>query len=165
MIKGLIVPPGSRRALTTGKLLGAALVVLSCSKTVHEVTPPVPAPGVSDVELSIYLIGDAGAPAVGGEPVLRLNDGGQVTCLNAEDGEELWYERVTGEAYASPLLVDGKLYCFSRKGEMVVLAAKDELEELGRHDFGEGIFATPAIADGRMYVRTFNRLISVGGAK
>ena len=94
-----------------------------------------------------------------------LNDGGQVTCLNAEDGEEFWYERVTGECYASPLLVDGKLYCFSREGEMVAVAAKDEFEVLGRHDFGEGIFATPAISGGRMYVRTFNRLISIGGAK
>ena len=92
-----------------------------------------------------------------------LNDGGQMTCLNPEDGEELWYERVTGEAYASPVIIDGKVYCFSREGEMVVVAAKDELEVLGRHEFGEGIFATPAVSGGHMYVRTFNRLISVGG--
>ncbi len=92
-----------------------------------------------------------------------LNDGGQVTCLNPEDGEELWFERVTGEAYASPLVIDGKLYCFSREGEMVVVDAGDEFEVLAKHDFGEGIFATPAISGGRMYVRTFNRLISIGG--
>jgi len=101
----------------------------------------------------------------GGGLMFLLNDGGQVTCLNAKDGEELWYERVTGEVYASPLLVDGKVYCFSREGEMVVIAAKDKLEVLGRHEFGEGIFATPAVSGGRMYVRTFNRLISIGGAK
>lgn len=94
-----------------------------------------------------------------------LNDGGQVTCLNPEDGEELWWERVTGEAYASPLVIDGKLYCFSREGEMAVVAASDEFELLAKHDFGEGIFATPAVSDGRMYVRTFNRLISIGGEK
>ena len=92
-----------------------------------------------------------------------LGDGGQMTCINPEDGDEFWYERVTGEAYASPIIIDGKVYCFSRQGEMVVLAAKDELEVLGKHDFGEGIFATPAVSGGRMYVRTFNRLISVGG--
>jgi outer membrane protein assembly factor BamB len=92
-----------------------------------------------------------------------LNDGGQMTCINPADGEELWYERITGEAYASPIVIDGKIYCFSREGEMVVLAARDELEVLGRHEFGEGIFATPAVSGGRMYVRTFNRLISIGG--
>ena len=100
-----------------------------------------------------------------GDLMFLLNDGGQMTCIHAGDGDELWYERVTGESYASPLLVDDKLYCFSRQGEMVVLAAKDELEVLGRHEFGEGIFATPAVSGGRMYVRTFNRLISIGGKK
>ena len=98
-----------------------------------------------------------------GGMMFLLNDGGQMTCINPEDGEELWWERITGEAYASPIIIDGKIYCFSRQGEMVVVAAKDELEVLGKHDFGEGIFATPAVSGGRMYVRTFNRLISIGG--
>jgi outer membrane protein assembly factor BamB len=100
-----------------------------------------------------------------GGMMFLLNDGGQMTCINPEDGEEFWYERVTGEAYASPIIIDGRIYCFGREGEMAVVAAKDEFEILGRHDFGEGIFATPAVSDGRMYVRTFNRLISVGGTK
>ena len=97
-----------------------------------------------------------------GGHMFLLNDGGQMTCINPEDGEELWYERVTGEAYASPIIIDDKIYCFSREGEMVALAAKDEMVVLGKHDFGDGIFATPAVADGKMYVRTFNRLISIG---
>ena len=61
----------TRRAVTIGTLLGGALIALSCSRAVHEIAPPVPVPGTSDIELSIYLIGDAGAPAVGGEPVLQ----------------------------------------------------------------------------------------------
>ncbi len=65
-------PVGSiRRAATIGTLLGGALIALSCGRAVHEVAPPVPVPGTSDIELSIYLIGDAGAPAVGGDPVLQ----------------------------------------------------------------------------------------------
>ena len=94
--------------------------------------------------------------------IFLLNDGGQMTCINPADGDEFWYERVTGQSYASPIIINGKIYCFSRTGEMVVLAPKDELEILAKYNFGEGIFATPAIADGKMYVRTFNRLISIG---
>ena len=98
-----------------------------------------------------------------GDLMFLLNDGGQMACINPEDGDEFWYERVTGDAYASPIVIGDKIYCFSQQGEMVIVAAKDELEILGKHDFGEGIYATPAVSGGRMYVRTFNRLISVGG--
>ena len=45
-------------AIARRRLLSAA-----CAKTVHEVTPPVPVPAVEDIEVSLYLIGDAGAPA------------------------------------------------------------------------------------------------------
>ena len=61
----------NRRLFTTGLLVGGILLFLSCSTAVREIAPPVPSPGVSDIELSIYLIGDAGYPAVGGEPVLQ----------------------------------------------------------------------------------------------
>lgn len=77
--------PDSNARLTTKALLyGGLLVLLSCSKAVRDVAPPVAVPGVDEIELSLYLIGDAGAPAVGGEPVLQA----LVSDMRARPGEK-----------------------------------------------------------------------------
>jgi len=58
------------------------------------------------------------------------------------------------------------LYCASREGEMVVVqASPDKCKVLGRTPLGEGTQATPAVAGGRMYVRTEKHVFCVGGAK
>lgn len=92
-------------------------------------------------------------------------DSGVVTCLEAATGEVHWRERIGGEFYSSPLWIEGRIYGISKRGEVVVLAASEEFEELGKVDLGEKTFATPAIADGVMYLRTQSRLFSLGAGK
>ncbi|MEM9017389.1 MAG: PQQ-binding-like beta-propeller repeat protein, partial [Verrucomicrobiota bacterium] len=89
-------------------------------------------------------------------------DNGVVTCLEASTGKEYWRERVEGEFYSSPIWIEGRLYAISKRGQVVVLAATEEFEELGRVDLGEKTFATPAVSDGKMYLRTKSRLFSLG---
>ena len=91
-------------------------------------------------------------------------DGGVVTCIDAATGNVHWRERVDGEFYSSPLWIEGRLYCISKRGEVVILAASREFKELGRVDLGEKTFATPAIANEVMYLRTQSRLYSLGKA-
>jgi outer membrane protein assembly factor BamB len=91
------------------------------------------------------------------------SDNGVVTCVESASGDELWRERVGGKFFGSPVWVDGRLYCMSHEGEIVILAASREFKEPTRIPLGEGTYATPAIADGRMYLRTFSHLISIGG--
>lgn len=92
-------------------------------------------------------------------------DSGVVTCLDAETGNVYWRERVEGDFYSSPLWIDGRLYGISKRGVVVVLAAGREFAELGRVDLGEKTFATPAIANGILYLRTRSRLYSLGEGK
>ena len=92
-------------------------------------------------------------------------DSGVVTCVEAETGEVHWRERVGGDFYSSPLWIEGRLYGISKRGEVVVLAASRDFAELGRVDLGEKTFATPAVADGVMYLRTQTRLSALGKAK
>jgi outer membrane protein assembly factor BamB len=84
------------------------------------------------------------------------------TALEAATGRELWAERLRAEFFASPVIIDGKIYCPSTKGEMLVLATGDKYEELARNPLGEGSHATPCVDGGRLYVRTFNHLICLG---
>lgn len=89
-------------------------------------------------------------------------DSGVVTCLDAATGEVHWRERVDGDFYSSPVWIEGRLYGISKRGEVVVLAASKEFEELGRVDLGEKTFATPAIGNGVIYLRTQTRLLALG---
>ena len=90
------------------------------------------------------------------------SDRGIVTCLEAATGKVHWRERVGGEFYSSPLWINGRLYCISKQGEVVVLAASKKFEVLARMELGEKTFATPAVANGTMYLRTQTRLYSLG---
>jgi outer membrane protein assembly factor BamB len=92
-------------------------------------------------------------------------DNGVVTCLDAPTGKVHWQERVGHSCYSSPVWIEGRLYGISKHGEVIVLAASKEFQELGRVDLKEKTFATPAIANGVMYLRTESRLLSLGKAK
>ena len=90
-------------------------------------------------------------------------DGGIVTCINATDGTVHWRERVGGNYSGSPIRVADKIYCISEGGEVVVLAATKDYKLIGRHALGEPSRSTPAVSGGRMYLRTYSHLISLGG--
>jgi outer membrane protein assembly factor BamB len=92
------------------------------------------------------------------------NDDGIVSCLRVETGEVVWRERVGGDFYASPIWVDQRLYCVSKTGEVVVLAAADTFQILSRVPLGEPSFATPAVAGGVMYLRTRSHLFALSGS-
>ncbi len=102
-------------------------------------------------------------PLVKDDRIYFWTDDGVVACRKLSDGAVVWQERVGGAYYASPVWVAGRLYCVSKKGEVVVLAAADKFELLARVPLGEPSFATPAVADGVMYLRTRSQLFSLGG--
>jgi outer membrane protein assembly factor BamB len=89
-------------------------------------------------------------------------DNGNVACIDLSSGDVLWREKPAGAFYSSPVLVNGILYCTTKRGEVVVLKASDKYELLAINKLEEKSYATPAVADGRMYLRTFSHLISIG---
>ena len=56
------------------------------------------------------------------------------------------------------MAVGGKIFLASQIGIVLVIKAGDVLEVLARNDLGEQIFATPAVIDGTLYVRTASAL-------
>jgi outer membrane protein assembly factor BamB len=104
-------------------------------------------------------------PLVKEDLLFLWSDGGIVTCADVRTGEVYWRERVPGSYYSSPVCVEKALYGVNRDGDVVVLAASKQFEQLARSPVGEGSHSTPAVAGGRMYLRTFTHLISLGGDK
>ncbi len=69
------------------------------------------------------------------------------------------------EYYASPVAGDGKVYCISRNGNVTVLEAGSQWGVAASSDLGEEVFATPAIVDGHIWVRTATQLYDFAAPK
>ena len=85
-----------------------------------------------------------------------VRDGGIITRISAEEGKILNIQRMMdmGNYYASPVSADGKVYVASRNGIVTVIANDPEWRVVETHDFMEGIYATPLIAEGCLFIRT-----------
>lgn len=101
-------------------------------------------------------------PVVKGDLLFTLSDVGMMTCYHAASGEKVWQQKIGAGFYSSPVCVSGRIYCISKKGEVTCLAAADHYQLLGKSELGELTHATPAVSGGRMYLRTYTHLISVG---
>jgi outer membrane protein assembly factor BamB len=118
--------------------------------------------GPTEVYRVVENVPNVPTPVVVGDLLFLWHDAGRVSCLDVETGKEHWRERVGGNYHSSPLAIGDRIFCGSRQGEMVVLAADREFEELARNDVGEPIHATPAVAHDRLYVRTESTLLCIG---
>jgi len=102
-------------------------------------------------------------PVAYGNLLFLLVDSGMAACLDAPTGKIHWQQRIGGTYFASPVRVGERIYCVSREGEMVVLAAADKHKLLGRINLEERSQSTPAVAGGVMYLRTASHLMAIGG--
>ena len=109
------------------------------------------------------------APLVHDGRLYWIDQQGVAACLDAKTGELVYQERLglsgSGDKiYASLVLAGGKLYGVSREDGTVVFAAGPEFRELARNRLEDNsIFnGTPAIVDGRMYLRSDRYLYCIG---
>jgi outer membrane protein assembly factor BamB len=93
-----------------------------------------------------------------------FQNGGIVFSRVAKTGELLYSGRLgaPGYYYSSPVAADNKIYIASEEGVVVVLDAGEQLKVLATNKLDGAILATPALADGNIYVRTENHLYAFG---
>ena len=98
-------------------------------------------------------------PIAYGDHLYLWLDNGIVVCVDAKTGAEQWNERVgRGDFSSSPVCINGKIYCSSRTGEFTVIDANPIFKMHGRSQLGESIHSTPAVSNGRMFIRGFEHL-------
>jgi outer membrane protein assembly factor BamB len=106
---------------------------------------------------------DVPSPLIVEGLVYMCRENGNLVCLDAKSGEELYNERTTPDRHrASPVYADGKIYTAARNGKMSVVKAGRQFELLSVNDMRETITSSPVISGGRIYVRTFDALYAVG---
>jgi len=94
-----------------------------------------------------------------------MTDRGILTCLDARTGE-VKYEGgripIPATFTASPVAFDGKILLTSEDGDTFIIKAGPKHEVLGTNSVGEPVYASPAIADGRIFIRGEHNLYCIG---
>jgi outer membrane protein assembly factor BamB len=96
-----------------------------------------------------------------------VKNGGILTCLELATGKRVYRTRTrgTGTHYASPVIADGKLFSLSGNGQVSVIRLGPKPTILAVNDLEEETYASPAIVDGTIYIRTHTRLYAFGMKK
>jgi len=86
---------------------------------------------------------------------------GQVHCIEAATGNILWVKDM-GTQYSSPVLANGLIYMPNDEGVVTVLKPGPRFESIAKNSIGERMFASPAISNGKIYLRSFQHLFCIG---
>ena len=107
---------------------------------------------------------DICSPVSNGKSVFLLATEGLLECYNVSDGKKLWEKDLEEYFLASPSLVGNNLYLLSEKGVMFIAEAGSEYKELAKCELDEKCHASPAFADGRIYIRGVENLYCIGSS-
>jgi outer membrane protein assembly factor BamB len=148
-VPGLIVVPSAKGGPVLALKPGGSGDITSATGQLywrHRVTPDVP------------------SPLAHGGLVYLCRENGNLICLDAQTGKAVYPEATTHRQRhrASPVYADGKVFLAARDGTVSVVQAGEEFKLLAQNKLGEDISASPAIAGGRIYVRTFEALYAFG---
>lgn len=83
-------------------------------------------------------------------------------CIDAKSGEEVWSTNVKSNFNSSPMSIDGNIWFFSVRGEVLVLKSGRNYEVINRNQLDSGIWATPAVIRNSMIIRTEKYLYRIG---
>ena len=105
------------------------------------------------------------SPILYGDYLYLTTDRGILTCIDAKTGE-VKYEGgripIPATFTASPVAFDGKILMTSEDGDTFIVKAGPKHEIIGTNSVGEPVYASPAIADGRIYIRGEKNIYCIG---
>lgn len=107
------------------------------------------------------------SPLVIGEHMYLLGDGGILRCVEQKTGKMIYEERLEGtkgsaKFFSSPVAGDGKIFCASQQGDLIVVKAGPKFEKLGVSALDGAVNSVPAIGDKRLFIRTATSLYCLG---
>lgn len=108
---------------------------------------------------------DLSAPVLVDGRIISTANNGVVTAVDVNTGAELWKGRMDGTFTASPIVANGLVYFGNEEGETWVLRAGREFEVVAKNRLSEGMRASPSVADGMLFLRTFTHLYALAETK
>ncbi|MEZ6062026.1 MAG: PQQ-binding-like beta-propeller repeat protein [Planctomycetaceae bacterium] len=86
---------------------------------------------------------------------------GFLHCIDFATGEQKWVYDAFAAVWGSPMVIDGRVLMGDEDGDMVILKAGSELQQIETKKFNSSIYSTPTIANGRMFVSDRSRLYCI----
>lgn len=104
------------------------------------------------------------SPVYDGKYAYLVKNGGLLTVIDIAAGKKVSQQRTGGKGthYASPIIADGRLYSTAGDGQITVLQLGKKPKILSVNEMNENVYATPAIINGVIYVRTHSALYAFG---
>jgi outer membrane protein assembly factor BamB len=103
------------------------------------------------------------SPVIVGPHLYRLHNPGVLKCWRLADGKEIYSRRLEGvQTAASPFVTpEGNIYCASA-GRSYVIKAGPKPEILATNDLDDGSQASPAVAEGKIYLKGRHFIYCIG---
>jgi len=145
-------------------LAGGSVCVVSPGSKIIAIRPD----GSGDVTKTNVLwtgeenVPDVTSPASNGELVFYVTSNGMLTCLDAKDGKKQWDHDFGTEVQSSPAIAGNRVYVIGTNGTAFVAEAGRQFKQLAQCATEDKVFASPAFANGRIYLRGMANLICIG---
>jgi outer membrane protein assembly factor BamB len=101
------------------------------------------------------------SPLVIGQRLYMVNDAGIASCVDIENGNPIWQQRLGGEFSASPIFDGEKIFAFSEAGDIHIFKPGDQFVRLGQCKLGDGFKASPAVVGNRLILRSVSHLYCI----
>jgi outer membrane protein assembly factor BamB len=86
---------------------------------------------------------------------------GFLHCLDANTGQPYWTHDVFAAVWASPIVIDGRVYLGDEDGDVVVLQHGKEKKLLAEMNMGSAVYATAVPANGVLYLNNRSQLFAL----
>ena len=90
-----------------------------------------------------------------------IREGEKVHCLDAKTGKPHWTHDMFAASWASPLIVDGKVYIGNEDGDVSVFNLSKEKSVVAVINMGSAVYSTPIVANNVLYIANRNRLFAI----
>ena len=113
-------------------------------------------------ETDDLAIPDISNAVIKGNRIWTLDSGGVICCLDKATGKLIYEHELNMEIYASPVIVDNRIYIFGIEGEVHVVGTGDRFQSFALNKLGVPLLATPVIHKDLMLVRSDKTLYAFG---
>jgi outer membrane protein assembly factor BamB len=163
------VPTAFDARTISSPVLGDHLIFGTCGEGTNghgivAIRPPAEMGGTAKIDFKISSNRDyVPTPLLHNDLLFSLIDTGTLACYRASTGQPLWQQKIAGTFYSSPICAKDTLFIVSKKGTILSFAAAEQFKPLGKTELGEKSHATPALANGCIFARTYTQLVCVSG--
>ncbi len=102
------------------------------------------------------------SPVVIGDYLIVADDRGTANCYDTKDGTRLWLDRLGNHFSASLLHANGLAYLIADNGVTKIVKPGSTLEVIAENPLNENVYASPALANDRLFIRGEKHLFCIG---